>query len=65
MWCSQLVTDTICCLFKGCVRCMQHRNASFPACYPQVVDNFVDNYVNMLQIWHLLANAIASRPGVR
>ena len=29
------------------VRCMQHRNASWPACYPQVVDNFVDNYVNM------------------
>src|SRR3990170_8018836 len=28
----------------------------FSACYPQPVDNFVDNYVNMLQNWHLSAN---------
>ena len=39
--------------------------ARFSSCYPQVVDKFVDNHVNILQNHNLFPNAIALWRGVR
>ena len=46
-------------------QCFLHREWKLSKLLSTVVDKFVDNYVNILQRWHLTASAIALWRGVR